>query len=180
MGRLLFLITMYSYLWRCFPYVLTSRNLIKNRSLSSYSTKPFRNILALDFDGVICASSIESSYSAIIAANNLWPHIFGGIVDDQSRESFKKLQLYVQYLRPVIETGYETMLISRYLFENMLQDCKDVTGPRNKSEVASGNCISVEEISVLNSIASQWLNSKGNLRDSLITEYKTDKVTSNI
>ena len=34
-----------------------------------------KNIIALDFDGVICASSGESSFSSIVAAKKYWPDV---------------------------------------------------------------------------------------------------------
>ena len=80
------------------------------------------NILALDFDGVLCASSQESSYSAIIAAMNFWPTSFQSILNDDKLN----IQKSIQYLRPDIDTGFENMLMARYLFENKNIDLKSL------------------------------------------------------
>eukprot|EP01036_Dinobryon_divergens_P051336 gene51336-68713_t len=76
--------------------------------VSSSTTRP---VLALDFDGVICASSRESSVSAVVAVESFWPHIRL----DTSERSL--LNGAIMSLRPVIETGYENMLVCRLLAE---------------------------------------------------------------
>jgi hypothetical protein len=103
-----------------------------------------RRILALDFDGVVCASSEESSYSAIIAAKQAWQSKFSNFNDNEC----KTLQQSIQYLRPIIETGYENMLIARYLYENNNID--------------------------LSLIFTHWTS---HLRDELTTKYGISKVT---
>lgn len=75
------------------------------------------DILALDFDGVVCASSPESSYSSIVAAKQVWPSSFTN-VEIADPTSYSSLQEVIMYLRPIIETGYENMLIARYLHES--------------------------------------------------------------
>lgn len=72
------------------------------------------NVLCLDFDGVLCASSEESSYSAVVSSMRFWPSTFQHIQEQDKAQ----IQKSIQYLRPVIETGYENMLMARYLFEN--------------------------------------------------------------
>lgn len=96
----------------------------RKRLQSVLAMKRDSSFLALDFDGVICASSEESSHSAIIAAKNFWPLSFQNI-DMNIVETFQNLQHEIMYLRPIIETGYENMLIARYLNENEAQG-KDV------------------------------------------------------
>lgn len=66
-----------------------------------------KKVLALDFDGVLCASSPESSYSAIIAAKSHWPNEFNSISDSEVLQIRKA----VMQLRPIVETGYENMLL---------------------------------------------------------------------
>ncbi len=90
-------------------------NISKERKYLSVISK---QLLALDFDGVICASSEESSFSSIIAAKSVWPEIFTSL--NKESKDFKILQKSIKMLRPVIETGYENMLIARYLYENNL------------------------------------------------------------
>jgi len=69
-------------------------------------------LYALDFDGVICDSALETSITAWRAAREyLWPkmpeHIPAELI-----EQFK-------FVRPALETGYEAILIVRLLFEGL-------------------------------------------------------------
>ena len=90
------------------------------RAQSNLSMKATKNVLALDFDGVVCASSPESSFSSIIAAKKVWPTAMASI-DMTNPTSFLSLQNEIMALRPVVETGYENMLIARYLHENKVK-----------------------------------------------------------
>ena len=98
-----------------FKKIIKSR--IRMVSTSNLTKKKyFNHILALDFDGVICASSEESSYSSILAAKTAWPQSF--LDFELTSLSSLQLQKSIQKLRPIIETGYENMLIARYINEN--------------------------------------------------------------
>jgi phosphoglycolate phosphatase-like HAD superfamily hydrolase len=66
------------------------------------------DILALDFDGVICNSAGEACASGWKAAARLWPDRFREEVPEQIIESFIRV-------RPVMETGYESILLVRLL-----------------------------------------------------------------
>lgn len=101
-------------------------------------------MLALDFDGVICASSAESSFSSLVASKQTWPSSFESL--KQNSTSWNRLQTQIQQLRPIIETGYENMLVARYMWENNVE------------------AIAVESV---------W-NSK--FRDDLVVDYGIDKV----
>ncbi|XP_078440116.1 ribosomal RNA small subunit methyltransferase G [Wolffia australiana] len=70
-------------------------------------------LYALDFDGVICDSCGESSVSALKAAKVRWPDLFNGV--DTTLEEWIIEQMHV--LRPVVETGYENLLLVRLLLE---------------------------------------------------------------
>lgn len=108
---------------------------------SKDSPRP-KNVLALDFDGVVCASSVESSFSSIIAAEKFWPGICEittvvntGEVDDIDSSStissysslstegknslFCRVRAAVNELRPVVETGFENMLLVRTILEEV-------------------------------------------------------------
>eukprot|EP00241_Pyramimonas_parkeae_P012464 CAMPEP_0114246426 /NCGR_PEP_ID=MMETSP0058-20121206/12454_1 /TAXON_ID=36894 /ORGANISM="Pyramimonas parkeae, CCMP726" /LENGTH=264 /DNA_ID=CAMNT_0001359607 /DNA_START=239 /DNA_END=1033 /DNA_ORIENTATION=+ len=74
-----------------------------------------KSLLALDFDGVLCDSCGESSLSAWKAAEKLWPEVFR---DATSTEKDKILQ-DMRVVRPVVETGYENMLLIRALIEKL-------------------------------------------------------------
>lgn len=66
---------------------------------------------ALDFDGVVCDSVGESSQTALRAAAKLWP-------DLNITEPFPEGNLSaLRKVRPVIETGYENVLLGRLVHE---------------------------------------------------------------
>jgi hypothetical protein len=66
-------------------------------------------IYALDFDGVICDSAVETAITGWKAAASIWegmPRIIPQAMIDQFR-----------LLRPNIETGYEAILVMRLLYQ---------------------------------------------------------------
>ncbi|GJN07684.1 hypothetical protein PR202_ga25532 [Eleusine coracana subsp. coracana] len=71
------------------------------------------DLYALDFDGVLCDSCGESSLSAVKAAKVRWPFVFEQV--DATMEEWIVGQMYT--LRPVVETGYENLLLVRLLVE---------------------------------------------------------------
>lgn len=115
-----------------------------------------KEMLCLDFDGVLCASAGESSFSSIIAARDMWPE---DCTIDYSFE-FNKVRQYVSELRPIIETGYENMLLVRYLLEDIR-----VNGV---CDVDTGCEVDIEPI------YSKW---GPKLINELIERYDTDKPT---
>lgn len=99
-----------------------------------------RNVLALDFDGVVCASSVESSFSSIVAAEKLWPGVckimvsnseideidssstissYSSISTEGKNSRFCRIRAAVNELRPIVETGFENMLLVRALNEEL-------------------------------------------------------------
>ena len=72
---------------------------------------------ALDFDGVICDSEPETSASAWMACAKFWPDVFDS---DAARERKEELMIKMARVRPVVETGYENMLLLRLLLEECL------------------------------------------------------------
>ncbi|MBA0762540.1 hypothetical protein Gotri_012136 [Gossypium trilobum] len=108
------------------------------------------DLYALDFDGVLCDSCGESSISA--AAKVRWPALFDGVdsvledwIVDQMHISPQLLEEPVKLIRdklhsivrPVVETGYENLLLVRLLVESRLPSIR-------KSSVAEG--LTVEDI----------------------------------
>lgn len=71
-------------------------------------------IYALDFDGVLCDSVGESSVSALRALTRVWP-------DLPNAPSLSSppdwLVAAMRAVRPVVETGYENILLARTLLE---------------------------------------------------------------
>ncbi|KAK9002302.1 hypothetical protein V6N11_024986 [Hibiscus sabdariffa] len=74
------------------------------------------DLYALDFDGVLCDSCGESSISAVKAAKVRWPDLFDGV--DTVLEDWIVDQMHI--VRPVVETGYENLLLVRLLLESRL------------------------------------------------------------
>lgn len=79
-------------------------------------------IYALDFDGVICDSAIETGISGWKAACQLWKDMPKTVPEDM-------VELFRQ-VRPIIETGYEAILTMRALYlgasvESLYQGCAD-------------------------------------------------------
>ncbi|XP_012083366.1 uncharacterized protein LOC105642967 isoform X2 [Jatropha curcas] len=91
------------------------------------------DLYALDFDGVLCDSCGESSLSAVKAAKVRWPSLFDGV--DSTTEEWIVDQMYI--VRPVVETGYENLLLVRLLLEMRIPLIR-------KSSVAEG--LTVERI----------------------------------
>lgn len=91
------------------------------------------HLYALDFDGILCDSCGESSVSALKAAKVRWPDVFSNIDDDTESWILETMHL----VRPVVETGYENLLLVRLLLESR------ITGSRITS-IADG--LSVEKI----------------------------------
>ncbi|XP_059457842.1 uncharacterized protein LOC132187520 isoform X1 [Corylus avellana] len=85
------------------------------------------DLYALDFDGVLCDSCGESSRSAVKAAKVRWPALFDGV--DSTMEGWIVDQMYI--VRPVVETGYENLLLVRLLLEMRIPSIR-------KSSVAEG------------------------------------------
>ena len=65
-------------------------------------------IHALDFDGVICDSAVETAITGWKAASQIW--------DDMPTETPQTLIDQFRLVRPIIETGYEAILAMRLLF----------------------------------------------------------------
>jgi len=67
-----------------------------------------QKLYALDFDGVICDSAVETAMTGWKAAGRLW----GDMPADTPAEMIAQFRV----IRPIIETGYEAILAMRLLF----------------------------------------------------------------
>lgn len=65
-------------------------------------------IYALDFDGVICDSAVETAITGWQAAAQLWP--------DMPKAVPPEMIARFRLVRPIIETGYEAILAMRLLY----------------------------------------------------------------
>ena len=67
-------------------------------------------IYALDFDGVICDSAVETAITGWEAASTLWNDMSASLPSESLIEQFR-------LVRPLLETGYESILIMRLLHQ---------------------------------------------------------------
>ncbi|MEE9412406.1 MAG: HAD family hydrolase [Methylococcales bacterium] len=72
-------------------------------------------IYAFDFDGVICDSAVETGITGWKAATQLWGDMSGDLPGQSLLDAFRSI-------RPVLETGYEAILIMRLLFQGIPTD----------------------------------------------------------
>lgn len=70
---------------------------------------------ALDFDGVICDSAIETGLSGWAVAREHWP--------EMPRQCPVEMLNGFREVRPVMETGFEAILIMRLLYEGVSSEC---------------------------------------------------------
>lgn len=87
---------------------------------------PKDHLWALDFDGVLCDTEPESSLSGWRAAAKFWPLLF----DKATPEDKAQVMQSMAKLRPIIETGYENMLLVRLMYEELLMSRNSETGTR--------------------------------------------------
>jgi phosphoglycolate phosphatase-like HAD superfamily hydrolase len=75
-------------------------------------------IYALDFDGCICDSVAESAVSAVRALRKVWPGpALATLTADAVEHTPAWLLTAIRAVRPVVETGYENVLLARALVE---------------------------------------------------------------
>jgi hypothetical protein len=69
----------------------------------------------------MCASSTESSVTAILAAERYWPDdiVVKRMNSSNNFNEFTTIRDAIGELRPIIETGYENMLLARSLFNEL-------------------------------------------------------------
>ena len=101
-------------------------------------------VYALDFDGVLCDSVGESSKTALKAAAKLWPHL---LVEEPYDE---RILSAIAQIRPVIETGYENVLLGRLALET-------------------------DKDSLMEKFVTPVLNDWGSIRDAKLEEWQTNK-----
>ena len=85
--------------------------------LNKQNNKP---IYALDFDGVICDSAIETAITGWKVARKIWKDMPASPPSGALIDRFRRV-------RPLLETGYEAIIIMRLLYlkvtvESLLQD----------------------------------------------------------
>jgi phosphoglycolate phosphatase-like HAD superfamily hydrolase len=67
-----------------------------------------KTLFALDFDGVICDSAIETAITGWKVAQEIWPDMQDQLITNEHIKQFRKI-------RPCLEVGFEAILIMRLL-----------------------------------------------------------------
>ncbi len=119
-------------------------------------------IYALDFDGVICDSAIETGISAWKAASQIWDDFPTVLPTPEFLEQFRQV-------RPFMGTGYEAILVIRLLKSG--DSVEEVTGDYHKKtqKVINDSALTIESLKKL----------FGETRDQWIEEYLDEWVTMN-
>ncbi len=80
----------------------------RSANATARTQPPSMTLLALDFDGVLCASARETGITGWKAAGSLWEDMADGLPPERLLDAYCRV-------RPVIETGYEAILMMRLL-----------------------------------------------------------------
>lgn len=118
-------------------------------------------IYALDFDGVICDSAIETAITGWKAARTLWP--------DMPATAPQVLIERFRLVRPIIETGYESILAMRLLYLNESIETIQNNAPGKMAALMQEASISVDDLKRL----------FGDTRDAWIAENLTEWLNMN-
>lgn len=118
-------------------------------------------IYALDFDGVICDSAVETGITGWKAAGTIWNDMPKSVPDGL-------IDLFRQ-ARPIIETGYEAVLAMRLLFQGETVETIYHDFANKSSAVMQSASISVDDLKAV----------FGNTRDHWIAEDIDDWVGMN-
>jgi phosphoglycolate phosphatase-like HAD superfamily hydrolase len=118
-------------------------------------------LYALDFDGVICDSAVETGLTGWKVAIQLWP--------DMPTEMPEDIQIGFRDVRPVMETGFEAILIVRLLFEG-----------QSAESIRSSFADALEHILNRDQLAIDDLKSRfGETRDAWIKDNLADWIAMN-
>eukprot|EP00871_Galdieria_phlegrea_P004100 jgi/Galph1/4691/GphlegSOOS_G3348.1 len=92
-------------------------------------TRSTRVAYALDFDGVLCDSCLELISSSILAVKSKWPYVLEGVVDEPLNPP-SWLVTKLQQLRPLVEVGYEMILLLLLVVSEQQASIKSQGGMR--------------------------------------------------
>ncbi|MEE9327365.1 MAG: HAD family hydrolase [Cocleimonas sp.] len=126
------------------------------------NTETPNTLYALDFDGVICNSAIETALTGWLAAQSLWSDLKGLSLNEEQIEQFTKI-------RPCLEFGYEAILIVRLLHDNVSLDSSCQNFQEAIQALIIGNNFDVEKLKTL----------FGETRDAQIQQNESDWLASN-
>jgi phosphoglycolate phosphatase-like HAD superfamily hydrolase len=130
-------------------------------SFATMAAKDQTPVVALDFDGVLCNSVGESSRSAFLCLQKRYPEVLAGTdwenLDDADAPAW--LVDKMRKLRPVVETGYENILLTRLLLDEY------------KAARLNENTTGYRPLT-LGEIAANWSD---NLKETLMRRYGATK-----
>jgi hypothetical protein len=135
-----------------------------------------KDVLALDFDGVVCASSGESSVSSIRATRHVWQ-----IPPKDCPSNLEAMiQKIVNDVRPIVETGFENMLLVRYIYESYDESNASYQDKMTKFILSNWNAALRDElIQKYGSSKNELVDIFGAARDKMIKENITHWVGLN-
>jgi phosphoglycolate phosphatase-like HAD superfamily hydrolase len=119
-------------------------------------------LYALDFDGVICHSAIETAGTSWMAAQALWPDMQDEAITEARIEAFVKM-------RPCLEVGYEAPLIMRLLHQNIDLDVECSNYHAQMQNLLTENDFNKDALQML----------FGRIRDNLIEQDETQWLSKN-
>ncbi|CAM9179474.1 unnamed protein product [Scytosiphon promiscuus] len=97
---------------------------VKASPVAMASSARSDTVFAFDFDGVICNSQGESSRSGFRALARLWPEVVAQLRAKHGGQKGDDVPSWIVEkmgeLRPIVETGYENILLVRLLIEERL------------------------------------------------------------
>ncbi|MGR8932667.1 MAG: HAD family hydrolase [Gammaproteobacteria bacterium] len=99
-------------------------------------------IYALDFDGVICDSAVETGVAGWKAAAQIWPEMATALPPQNLIDGFREV-------RPIIETGYEAILVMRMLHQGMTVNDIFESFPDKKQGFLDQSSVSIDALKKL-------------------------------
>jgi phosphoglycolate phosphatase-like HAD superfamily hydrolase len=99
-------------------------------------------IYALDFDGVICDSAVETGITGWKAATGIWNDMLSPLPSQELVDRFR-------LVRPIIETGYESILAMRLLFKGESVDAILASFTGNKAALIRESKRDVDDLKKL-------------------------------
>lgn len=112
---------------------------------------PDKIVYALDFDGVICDSALETGLSGWKAAQRIWSVMPEGDAPEALIQQFREI-------RPYQETGYEAILMMRQLYlgmplNNFFGDFRGIL-----QSLVEGDALDIAELKILyGGVRDQWI-----------------------
>ncbi|HFC92891.1 MAG TPA: HAD family hydrolase [Leucothrix mucor] len=116
------------------------------------SKKSHKPIYALDFDGVICDSAIETGMTGWKTAQKIWQDMPKANPPESIINDFRQI-------RPFLETGYEAIIIVRLLQQGMTVDKLSQNYPHQINTLINEEQLNAKQLKQLFGITrDHWIN----------------------